>query len=464
VPGVAVRTRIDSSSEGTRLLPTTHWSKDFVEHLRTVHFTLIAVSVGLILVLFSSRPYNPATALVEIEGIIELQRVWSPTWLSQYGSTETQRTQHATQQPLNLSLDLLSDRLMLATIKPQKAMSDCPSKVILVFPSAMWYRKGDYSTAMYNADDALSPDDFPKTLMNFRDLWNALHQPLAFEAPKEIDVNGNLMSQVKFESVGSVVLSQLSWSDLGASFERAPVTVVTWDDKSGHQFGLSATLRGKKLSLFFPTTSYDHTTVDQENLVKYFKNWRTGSFDKAFYDLDQATREVGMLKLETLKTLIADEAAKGSQAFEAFGMKFPAGQITLWGIVALLGVQLYLFVYLKQLSDKLRPSDPGWDVPWIGMDQSRLGRIIIFVTMVLLPFAAMIVLGYYEVSHLTHDYWAIADQPCCLAVRVSQWDKSVLGEVLAIISSIAVSIALGALSWRYRPCVVADSAPLQLFE
>jgi hypothetical protein len=223
-------------------------------------------------------------------------------------------------------------------------------------------------------------------------------------------------------------------------------------------------LRGKKLSLFFPTTSYYHTTVDQEHLVKYFKNWRTGPFDKAFYDLDRASREVGVLKLESIRTLIADEAAKGSQAFEAFGMKFPAGQITLWGIVVLLGVQLYMLVYLKQLSGKLGPSDPGWDVPWIGMDQSHLGRIIVFVTMVLLPFTAMIVLGSYEISHLTHDYWPNADQPCCLALRVWRWDISVLGEVLAIVSGVTVSLALGTLSWRYRPCVVADSASSRSFE
>jgi hypothetical protein len=41
-----------------------HWSKDFVEHLRTVHFALIAVAAGLILLVLSAREYNAVTALV----------------------------------------------------------------------------------------------------------------------------------------------------------------------------------------------------------------------------------------------------------------------------------------------------------------------------------------------------------------------------------------------------------------
>jgi hypothetical protein len=58
-----------------------HWSKDFVEHLRTVHFALIAVSAGLILLVLSARKYDAIVALVQIEEIIDLQKQWSPQWI-----------------------------------------------------------------------------------------------------------------------------------------------------------------------------------------------------------------------------------------------------------------------------------------------------------------------------------------------------------------------------------------------
>src|ERR1017187_8933373 len=55
--------------------PGAHWSKDFVEHLRTVHFTLIVVAVGLI---FLSYPrYDASEALNDLNSIMRLKKDWS---------------------------------------------------------------------------------------------------------------------------------------------------------------------------------------------------------------------------------------------------------------------------------------------------------------------------------------------------------------------------------------------------
>src|SRR5260370_14734741 len=53
-----------------------HWSKDFVEHLRTVHFALITVSVGLVLLIVSSRPYSPAAAITQLEVLEDAASSW----------------------------------------------------------------------------------------------------------------------------------------------------------------------------------------------------------------------------------------------------------------------------------------------------------------------------------------------------------------------------------------------------
>jgi hypothetical protein len=66
--------------------------------------------------------------------------------------------------------------------------------------------------------------------------------------------------------------------------------------------------------------------------------------------------------MEEVRKIIFDEATKGDEIFEAFGMKFPAGQITIWGSIVLLSIQLCIFLYflyLKQLSGRLRSHDPG---------------------------------------------------------------------------------------------------------
>jgi hypothetical protein len=54
----------------------THWSKDFVEHLRTVHFTLIALCVGLIvLASFPSRT-EIQIAHEQASEILEVTKAW----------------------------------------------------------------------------------------------------------------------------------------------------------------------------------------------------------------------------------------------------------------------------------------------------------------------------------------------------------------------------------------------------
>jgi hypothetical protein len=57
--------------------------KDFVEHIRTIHFALVTVSTGLIILTLSSKPYNPKIASEEITQILNLQKVGSPNFLNQ---------------------------------------------------------------------------------------------------------------------------------------------------------------------------------------------------------------------------------------------------------------------------------------------------------------------------------------------------------------------------------------------
>ena len=56
-----------------------HWTKDFVEHLRTVHFALVTVAVGLFFL--SLRPYDSRLALKQIQQILQLKSDWKPEWI-----------------------------------------------------------------------------------------------------------------------------------------------------------------------------------------------------------------------------------------------------------------------------------------------------------------------------------------------------------------------------------------------
>jgi hypothetical protein len=78
-----------------------HWSKDFVEHLRTVHFALIAVCVGLI-ALSLAHPAGPLEmALKQLQGIKQVtgtgQRRFHAVgenysdWVDEWAGTQVKR-------------------------------------------------------------------------------------------------------------------------------------------------------------------------------------------------------------------------------------------------------------------------------------------------------------------------------------------------------------------------------------
>jgi hypothetical protein len=164
--------------------------------------------------------------------------------------------------------------------------------------------------------------------------------------------------------------------------------------------------------------------------------------------------EVADLPLQDIKEFLHDEAAKGQEVFEAFGMKLPAGKVTLWGEILVLSVQLYFFIYLRQVAGKLRPDDPGWDVPWVSMDTSRLSKTVVFVSLVVLPVAATALLGVQAFLVWRKTAWPYEG-----------WSRLLHpSEPFALGIAVIASICLGILSWRYRPKVEAEepsySSPL----
>jgi hypothetical protein len=136
-----------------------------------------------------------------------------------------------------------------------------------------------------------------------------------------------------------------------------------------------------------------------------FDGLKPGPFNKSFSDLARATRGREEEDFGTLAPHIYAEATKGDEAFDAFGVKFPSEQVTGWGIIILIAVQLYLVLYLRRLFNKLKPNDPGWDVPWMAMDYSLLARVMLFVSLVVLPVCAAVFVVVQSSVQIAPDGW-----------------------------------------------------------
>jgi hypothetical protein len=156
-------------------------------------------------------------------------------------------------------------------------------------------------------------------------------------------------------------------------------------------------------------------------------DWLHGSFDTAFRQLDEFTTDYQGFDIDSIEPVLRAEEQRGGESFEVAGIKFPAERTPIWGAIVVLAIQVYLWIHLRQLSPKLKPKDPGWDVAWIGVYTSLSARVVMFLTTVLLP--AVVVLGL-----------------------VMHWSFSVAGiNWYLLLAGFPLSVFLGVWTWLMRP-------------
>lgn len=121
--------------------------------------------------------------------------------------------------------------------------------------------------------------------------------------------------------------------------------------------------------------------------------------------------------------LETEETRKGD-AFEVVGIKFPS-ETTKWaGFVVLCGIQLYFGILLSERRSSSAHVEPAAEIAWIGFYQSAISRILLFVTIILLPAFAFIAMAFAKVNSQTSPV-RIAGLSCAcialLAISLCTW-------------------------------------------
>lgn len=414
--------------------------------------------------MFSSKQYNAVAALVQIEEVTDLKSQWSAEWMQTNGKCE----------------DVGRNKDSEASLPAENPMRPLVRVAVHGRENKSWtFLQLDSSTNYwYQAPVAgvtWSPTSFPRTLRDFKNWWGALNSGFTVYIPKAEAMRGDLIDSADpaddvadARRVGDVEFAPPR--DMAKKPETVTVEMVR-ALYSEEFFYVSQSIQTvpEDVEIRIHLNAVSKCFVSQTEVSRAYNNLHSGSFERSFADLSNATRDRADLSLEEVKTFVHDEAAKGTEVFEAFGMKLPAGQITLWGIVLLMSVQLYFFVYLRQLFGKLRPDAPGWDVPWIAMDSSNLSKAIFFFTVAVLPCAASVLLVWQPAARLSAGYWEMTGHwlhPVHFFAPPWHWHYTVILKVLGMSLVPVASGFLGAYSWRFRPQVAAkvESCPSQLFE
>jgi hypothetical protein len=157
-----------------------------------------------------------------------------------------------------------------------------------------------------------------------------------------------------------------------------------------------------------------------------------GPFAECFAALAWFSRDKPRYSLQDLSDAIDDQLS-GFQPhdFEVLGIKFPVEHQALWGIIALLALQLYLCLHLRELSPSLTPKDDGLNVAWIGLYPSLLSRAVTWTSILILPLVSIALLAqngmHYEsplwpflkAHKLPVTEWFLAPATICTLLALS---------------------------------------------
>jgi len=194
-------------------------------------------------------------------------------------------------------------------------------------------------------------------------------------------------------------------------------------------------------SLIIPIEGYDTIPYDGQAVLLSHVNanwgWHHGSFSQVFGQLNEITKYYETLPPQTIDDILASEEKRYGESFEALGIKFPAENTTLWGILVILTIQVYLWIQLREFDLRSQGALAESDVAWIGLYQSARARLLVFVSACLLPPVAAAFLGV-RALHLFNQkwpYWAL------------------------LVVSVFMTLCLGLLVWFRLPKVSAPPPP-----
>ena len=284
------------------------------------------------------------------------------------------------------------------------------------------------------------------SLRGFKDFWQQSKDivVLAVDAPRN-------EAYVRYSS--AIYSRSVTWSRVSITFLRSPTApdcehpysdpgklesggwdLVQWgadsvsldDAELPEALALRSQYPGLKDDLFYRCGVYSPRIViipvkytrvhfpGRDSLIKLASQnnkpweWRNYGFEESFPQLAEITKDYQNLDLESIRHVLASEAKRSGESFEALGIKFPANGTARWGSVLVLGVLAYFWIHLHEISPKLKDTDPGWDVAWIGVYSSAYAVIGILVTLCILPATAAAFLAHraYKIDRFTQGMWA----------------------------------------------------------
>jgi hypothetical protein len=275
-----------------------HWSEDFVEHIRTVHFSLVAVCLALIGLLQFEKPRDVKTAQSQLQEIKAAVDAWDSQQVSGTVRDAFFNAGGGFATGPFTGFEIFQHNLMI---------TDSP---LIWVPSEKAGRGEAVSQSDFMRDKIMKK---PVSLADFRDFWNLLNRrPQVWSVDREhlsdklVIVNNGSASLVNYR-LGPLTSGETLDATLSDEQQRrivsdalhiaAPECVYSFVKGEGTML-LPVAIRSKK--------EFD----GQAALIATHPYWKTGVFSKSFLELEAATAGKQSNSFESIASGLADEAAK----------------------------------------------------------------------------------------------------------------------------------------------------------
>src|SRR6266436_2078576 len=400
-------------------------NSSFVEHLRLVHFTLIAACLIISIAITSQPPSSAARAYEQTNQLLRIRDIWqSGEWLRNFVAQ-----QQAIISP-RLGFAAPSFAPFQVVYPPESSTMKFDEQVnnVLVRIQPIYWRPGAAQLTKGVANqsrigtNALEKDDIPfDDLAAAIRIWNRL------------DVFRSLLVPTKMLDgwLGAFAFDMHTKRRVGVVLNlKEKSTGITPKDKPIFILQPELLLREDLITLLQndPYISDEPLTVDiYKELSKLVSDVDTqcfffhhprivlraecgsatvspqstlanaisptpppGDFSQSFPDIDDLAKHLAGLSLQDLQTFFRAEKDRSGDKIELPGVKLPGEAVTSWGVAILLVIEGYFCVVFRETSQRLTPEDKAWNVPWIGISRDGPSGIAFVLSMLVVIFT----LGY----------------------------------------------------------------------
>jgi hypothetical protein len=392
---------------------------NFVEHLRLIHFTMLAVCLAALVAITSTAPSYLERSAEETNQLLALGGQWQTgEWLQKViADKKSALSPSPASATKMLSYRFGSERKLFVVPQPGhdrgSPLPDGGARSWFVLATklgddghALTVNKMRFETvadaqATWNMLDRFR---YAVTFTNARDGWYVdgagKSADLKFEAATENASRGESSANAV------VVLNLYLRADLLDHFaspqeasQSSNTALLNVRRDSSSCYLYAANLQPPAGRYILRADCASEPINLQLLFVRGLSSPRPGlgDFAHAFPNLDDLTKHLTGLSLADLQLFIDAEKKRSGEKVEILGAKLPEDSVAFWGTILLLALTGYFWVIFRDFVSREMTDEPTVNVPWIGYAKDRTSRLAFIVSLAFV---------FYTSVHLT---WAGVD-------------------------------------------------------